>query len=90
MHCNLFKNEATTKTLIFWLLLDSSMGKLKSFENFGLIHARLAEILSFEVCNWQKLAIRQVTSLPTNYLLRGSRSCVTSGWSVISCIENYA
>ena len=42
------------------------MGKLRSFESFGLIYARLAEILSIELRNLQKLAYRQVTSFLTN------------------------
>ena len=65
------------------------MGKLRSFENFKLIYARLAKILSFEVCNLQKLANYQMMSFLTYRLLCRSRFCVTSGWSVTSGIENY-
>ena len=65
------------------------MGKLRKFKNFGLIYARLAEILRFELRNSQKFANRQVTSFLINNQLCRSKSCVTSRWSFITGIENY-
>ena len=65
------------------------MGKQRSVEILGLIYARLAKILSFKVCNLQKLASCQVMSFSTNNHVHKSRSGVTSGWSIIRGIENY-
>ena len=64
------------------------MSKLRSFESFGLIYARLAEILSFELHNSQKLAYRQVTSFFDQQSPQKQTLC--SQWvGVISGAKNY-